>query len=158
MWLFKLSTVLRLSPPPEPSSPPSALMPVYLQCKTPGCTKCPRLMDDGSGYYDYCSLRCRDQGRQLPPASIRQLLFTPMHSCMISSRCSLLFCPWETWGLYLLGNENKLKVTTMSEGFHCMLLHLLSAVFPSSFPCLCACTPTVQDSRVYQTSGADGWW
>ena len=97
---------------------------------------------------NHCSLQCTlawyHQGVSL--------LFCPW------CKGDLLFCPWETWGLYLLGNDNKLKVTTISEGFHCVLLHLLSAVFPSSFPCLCACTPTVQDSRVYQTSEADEWW
>ena len=49
-------------------------MPVYLQCKTPGCTKRRRLMNDGGGYYDYCSLRCRDQGQQLPPAGIQNVI------------------------------------------------------------------------------------
>ena len=78
--LFKLSTVLRLSPQPEPAlpplAPPSALM---LQCSTPGCTRPRRMMADGSGYYDYCSIRCRDQSL---PAGISQ--------CMLTCDCCIL--------------------------------------------------------------------
>ena len=89
------------APPPVPSP---ASVPVHMQCKTPGCTNTRRMMGDGSGYYDYCSLRCRDQGQQLPPFGIIHLLFTPMRSCMMLSRCSLLFCPWckEDLGIILV--------------------------------------------------------
>ena len=33
------------------------------QCKTPGCYRQQRIQDDGEGYYDYCSLTCRDKGQ-----------------------------------------------------------------------------------------------
>ena len=43
-------------------TPALANAPADLQCKTPGCLRPRRMMDDGSGYYDFCSLTCRDQG------------------------------------------------------------------------------------------------
>ena len=76
---YRLSSVF-LSPQPEPAlpplAPPSALM---LQCSTPGCTRPRRMMADGSGYYDYCSIRCRDQNL---PAGISQ--------CMLTCDCCIL--------------------------------------------------------------------
>jgi len=33
-----------------------------MQCKTPQCTRPRRCMEDGKGYYDFCSISCRDSG------------------------------------------------------------------------------------------------
>ena len=36
-----------------------------LKCQTQGCPRPKRKKDDGSGYFDYCSLTCRNEG-QMP--------------------------------------------------------------------------------------------
>ena len=56
------------------TAPPLASAPVYMQCSTPGCTQPRRMISDGSGYYDYCSLRCRDQGAQVQPSGIQNVI------------------------------------------------------------------------------------
>jgi len=50
--------------------PPSVTVPVDMQCLTPGCTRPRRMMDDGSGYYDYCGRTCRDKALQTQPLGI----------------------------------------------------------------------------------------
>ena len=65
----------------NPFSSPSRILflACNMQCSTPGCTRPRRMMADGSGYYDYCSIRCRDQSL---PAGISQ--------CMLTCDCCIL--------------------------------------------------------------------
>ena len=95
--IFCLLSPLPLSQPhplapllvPSPASVPAYsvrlqgapdLGPAYMQCKTPGCTRPRRMMDDGSGYYDYCGRMCRDPQVQ-PSGRTIQAIFGLVEKC-----------------------------------------------------------------------------
>jgi len=66
-------------------------VPPNMRCKTPGCPLARRRMDDGSGYYDYCSLNCRDMGQRPQPSGMSS--FSPSVLLYVSQSCfTVLSC------------------------------------------------------------------